>query len=378
MRVRVFVVATIVSAAFVLGLVGTPPQAAATIGHLTGACCFAHGSCLDGYHSGACANVGGSYQGDFSVCAQGLCQPVPCGESGSPVCGGTCPAGTRCIDTNNLQLTIILLVATGTDEEQGATTSCECVEVRCGGVPLENGQGCCNGTPFTIGLQGCCNGEIVPVDSECFCGSLRLAQEQINGPTIDLRERGCCELGFPVRATDPPTESGLFDTTFNVAEGGCCQRRLLGENFPEDPFVATEATYTFGTGLDCCPDGPIALPEELDVNLQEALDLAGLCAGTCFESECATQDCCRCEGCIEEIEGTCISAGSQSTCESLCSTFGCEGVTYVANAMCTEDGSCIPSATAAPAASSTGLVTLLLALMAIGGFAIVARRRLVQ
>jgi hypothetical protein len=374
MRIHSLVAGTIVGTALLLGLAGTPPPAAAN--GLTGACCLAHGSCLDGYESVSCQNVGGSYQGDSTECASATCEPVSCGESGSPVCGGTCPSGTRCIDTENLQLAIVISILVA-EEEGVSPDSCQCVEVRCGGVPLENGQGCCNGIPFTIGVQGCCNGEIVPVDSECFCGSIVDAQEQIQGPPVDLRENGCCGLGFVPLPPDSSAEQGLFGPTFNVVEQGCCQRGSLDNNLLQNgPVVlGSESTYTFGTGLDCCPGGPIGPLQDLELDLQDALDLAGLCAGTCFGSECATQDCCRCEGCIEEIEGTCISAGSQSTCESLCSTFGCEGATYVANAMCSEDGSCIPSATAAPAASSTGLFILLAALLAVGGFAILSRRK---
>lgn len=372
MHLRAFIVGAVVSAALVLG--GTPPQAAATNGRSAGACCLPHGSCVDGYHSDTCSNVGGSYQGDLTLCSGATCQPVPCGQSGSPVCGGTCPSGMRCIDTENLQVTISISVLLA-EEEGTSPDSCRCVEVNCGGVPLENGQGCCNGTPFTIGVEGCCNGEVVPVDSECFCGDISGAQ-QVQGVPIDLHERGCCGVGSILPPTDSSTESGFLDSSFSVVEEGCCQRTLLDGNQTQDPlFVASESTYTFGTGLDCCPGGSIVPPEDLELDIQEALDLAGLCAGTCFDSECASQDCCRCEACTDDLGDACIAAGSQSTCESLCTTLACEGATYVANAMCSEDGSCIPSAAAAPAASSTGLLALLAALLAVGGFAILGRRK---
>lgn len=374
MRVDAFVAAMIGGMAFFLGSAGALPRAAADT---WGACCLAHGSCLDGYDLTSCSNIGGTYEGDSTDCSSVTCEPVPCGESGAPVCGGTCPSGQRCTDTENLSVSIEVLILIA--KEEGTTQpSCQCVEVLCGGAPLENGQGCCAGTPFTIGVQGCCNGEIVPVDSECICQDIVGASDPAEavGLPIDLRDTGCCTLGANRRATDSSTEEGLNAEGFNIVEGGCCQRQFADGNLMQDPLVASQSTYTFGTGLDCCPGGPITSLPESEVTIPAALDLAGLCLGGCFEGECASQDCCQCGGsCEPDLQGLCFSAGSQSSCESFCATLTCDDTSYVPNAMCTEDGSCRPTAAEAPAASPAGLAALLVALVAIGGLAILARRR---
>lgn len=119
--------------------------------------------------------------------------PILCGDATAPTCGGACPSGLRCV---SLRSGFVKVEGTGPSPDTSAEPAsqagaapamgpdCECEEVLCGGVPLENGQSCCNGTPFTIGVQGCCRGVVVAANASCDCP----------GP-IDLASQSCCGNG---------------------------------------------------------------------------------------------------------------------------------------------------------------------------------------
>jgi hypothetical protein len=120
---------------------------------------------------------------------------------------------------------------------------CECQEVLCGGTPLENGQSCCNGTPFTVGVQGCCRGIVVAAGATCDCPE-----------PIDLATQSCCGNGT---LELPPVLAAQF---------ACCNR----------PGLA--AAYSLNTHYDCCPEsGP------------------DFCFARCESGACVTDDCCECD-----------------------------------------------------------------------------------
>jgi hypothetical protein len=193
-----------------------------------------------------------------------------------------------------------------------------------------------------LGSQGCCNGEVVPANTTCTgCG------------------------GFP--ATSCCTSEGAQATSI-AAFGACCTK----PNFA--------AAYTLNSHLDCCPN-----------------DEADLCLGTCRQGMCATSDCCDCEMCGEtQTESQCAEPGlAECTspsgfcavviigefgddfgCPLACGLAGCslENTTRSELAACGAAG-CATLAEPAPAASNYGLVSMVLALLAVGAWPLLRNRR---
>ncbi len=277
--------------------------------------------------------------------------PPPCGEATAPQCGGQCPAGQRCVaspDTfSRIAVTLALLcpdasVAPIQQESQAANGECECAEVRCGGVVLGQDQGCCNGRPFTLGLQGCCKGAIVDAGAPCEC----------NEEAIDLAVAGCCGEQGSEQPFDPALEA-------------CCQQPVAAGAC--SGHLSTIST--FNLGFDCCA-GPDASSSRF-------------CDGQCAGSECAASGgCCQCEGCLAGPQ--CVDAGASTVIDGIpigcavgCLAESCldfENVTHLANSMCTEGGSCVPREPV-PAATPTSLVVAVGLLVAASGLAFARRRR---
>jgi hypothetical protein len=274
---------------------------------------------------------------------------IPCGEATAPQCGGQCPLGQRCIASAGAltSIGIFAFAACGNAREpvrheaQGANGECECAEVRCGGAPLGQDQGCCNGRAFTLGTQGCCNGVLVDADTACEC----------DGLSIDLAVTGCCgeedneQIFYPALQT-------------------CCQQPVTTEGCSGN--VST--TSTFNLGFECCP-GPVASASQF-------------CDGQCAGSECASSGCCQCTDCIVGPQcaagGPTLIEGIPIACAVGCFSEACNfsdlDLVQHPGGICTESGSCLATVAPVPAATHAGLVLAIGALVAASGLAFVRRR----
>jgi len=270
--------------------------------------------------------------------------PPACSEAGAPTCGGTCPEGLRCIATSDA-LSSIAISASLTcgaaqpvrRERAASDGGCECADVRCGGAPLAQDQGCCNGHPFTLGVQGCCHGQIVAAGEPCNC----------NGTAINLATTACC--GEAENAQ-----------TYNPAVAACCEQM----NTTESCQVVVSTTSTFNFGFDCCP----------------STGQVQFCDGQCHGSQCESIGCCRCESCFGQ-EAACAPGGKtvvegiEVACIVGCLDQACtNNANQIDMAMCTEAGACVAEAPA-PTVSRGGLLVTVLVLAAGGAIAIARRRR---
>lgn len=267
--------------------------------------------------------------------------PLPCGEVTIPQCGGTCPDGQRCIATSDFLLVVTAVATCGPTEplrsEAAAQNGdCECAVVPCGGVPLAQNQGCCNGRAFTLGTQGCCHGVIVDATQACECGE-----------SIDLATTGCCG-----------------DTTpFDPALQTCCQQPVTQEGCTGT--VSTVSSFNFG--FDCCPSAVATASEFCD----------GRCEGSTCESDAA---CCQCEECFEAPRcaagGPTVIEGLPIACLVGCFTQACFQLeaTQVDGGTCTEDGRCVRPAVT-PAVSRGGMLLAAGLLAATGGLALMRLRK---
>jgi hypothetical protein len=267
-------------------------------------------------------------------------QLSPCGEVTAPVCGGVCPSGQRCVPT--FAVIDIFVVLNGQMSQPPSPGNappeeeCQCIEALCGGVTLADGQGCCNGVPYQIGVQGCCDGQLQAVDAPCDC-------------TDDLSASGCCSIVFD-------GQPQIIEYPPDIA--ACCQHSLTIAGFP----ATTLSVYTLNAGVDCC--GAAGAPQ--------------LCGGTCEGSECAATGCCTCSDCLTTNEAFCAAADTELGCAAACFLEGLcfENPARFDNGVCSEAGNCrLTNPAEAPAVSNAGLFAAigLLTLVAGGAF---ARRRM--
>jgi hypothetical protein len=83
--------------------------------------------------------------------AWGLNGLPECGKAESPECNGECPPGLRCTQMSRFIFEGLREPAANASANgpqlgiEPEEPPCACLEVACGGVPLEDGQGCCNG-----------------------------------------------------------------------------------------------------------------------------------------------------------------------------------------------------------------------------------------
>jgi hypothetical protein len=266
-------------------------------------------------------------------------QLTACGETQAPECAGVCPEGQRCLP---VLAEIFIVIVEGQDKSEPASkgnvpqAECACIEAVCGGVTLADGQGCCNGVPFTIGVQGCCNGTVQDVNEPCDC-------------TDDLTEAGCCSIEF---------DGGSQIVEYSAHAAACCQHSLTVGGIPATSITA----YTLNAGVDCC--GAAGAPR--------------VCGGTCEGSECATTGCCTCGDCDVADVPFCAAADTELGCAAACFLEGIcfEDLARFENGVCSESGACqVTDPAQAPAVSHGGLFAAvgLLMLVAAGAF---ARRRL--
>lgn len=261
--------------------------------------------------------------------------PLLCGDSTAPACAGSCPSGMRCV---SLRDSFVSLNGTGPNAatktspatEAGVASAngadCECQQVLCGGVALENGQSCCNGTAFTVGVQGCCKGVVVAANATCNCPD-----------PIDLAAQSCCSNGD---LDLPPVAAG---------QSACCNRTAL------------VAAYSLNTHYDCCPEsGP------------------DFCFGRCEAGKCVSDDCCECDceapadECTTpgstlpfcQADGSCQSRFSSSAgslepdvpCKITCFQFftpGCDVTAVVQDSACGPDGCVTNTPTGTPTDTPT-------------------------
>jgi len=245
----------------------------------------------------------------------------PCGEVTAPQCNGECPAGTRCTDLTEQLLTLARFAESmdpASASPQGLLEDCGCLEVRCGGELLEDGQGCCNGQAYEIGAEYCCNGAI-SMSPMCDCGE----------GTVDLASGGvCCGVDGEAEFTED-----------NVA---CCTNGSTAFS-----------TYSYNVPFDCC---------------------AGeTCGGRCEQGQCVGSDCCNCIAFdSEEPPPVCATADSDIGCLAACFLSGptvgffcppefvdpqdelcSEASVRTEGGVCTENGCATPTATATATATST-------------------------
>jgi hypothetical protein len=266
-------------------------------------------------------------------------QLTPCGEVTAPVCGGVCPAGQRCVPAfAEINIFVVEQDQVHQPPSPGSAPQgeCQCIEAVCGGVTLEDGQGCCNGVPYAIGVQGCCNGTVQGVDEPCDC-------------TDDLSASGCCSIFF---------DGGTQTIEYPPDVAACCQHSSTIAGVP----VSVLSAYTLNAGVDCC--GAAGAP--------------ALCGGTCQGSECAVTGCCTCGDCLITDGPFCAAADTELGCAAACFLGGLcfENPARFDNGVCSEAGTCqLTDPAEAPAVSHTGLFAAigLLTLVAAGAF---ARRRM--
>jgi hypothetical protein len=266
--------------------------------------------------------------------------PVDCGESMAPQCGGACPAGQRCLPTF-AEIFIVIVeneqVAQPASRGQAPQDECACFEALCAGVPLDDGQGCCNGVPFTIGVQGCCDGQIQDVGEPCDC-------------TDDLAELGCCTIDF-----NGGSQSVLYDAN----GAACCQNSPSVGGVPATTLTA----YTLNSGVDCCSSGGSA---------------SQTCGGPCQGSECAASGCCTCGECEGVDAPFCAVGDTELGCDTACFLGGVcfENLARFDNAVCSRTGACqVTDPAAAPTVSQTGMFAAIGILLLVAAGAL-ARRRL--
>jgi hypothetical protein len=259
--------------------------------------------------------------GIFAVvhAAWGLNGVPECGEAEAPQCNGECPAGTRCTQILNESASFLRII-----EEVGAQgpqaghvpeePGCACLEVPCGGVPLEDG-------------QACCNGQVINASDECFCS---------DEPNFSA----CCFREGEFQGNSSVIDVQLAMYTYNLPLD-CCAGTTCGGR-----CVGAECAAS-----DCCvceefPDDQVGPPPAC-----AAADSDLGCLVACFFSP---------EG-VGFFSIPEVGLGNQS------------GV-RIEDGTCGEAG-CIPPTAEAPAASSAGLAVSIACLVAIGVLALVRRRR---
>ena len=265
---------------------------------------------------------------------------TPCGDELAPGCDGTCPTGQRCVRSDHFfdSETIVegtLPARPRNPQAPDGRFGCECLSVLCGGEPLADNEGCCNGRRFTFGLQGCCAGVVQSVSEPCA--------------DCDLSVTGCCSLTIGESAAG-------FE--FDLHNATCCQQHVMVGGFPGINVIE----YAFSTGVDCCPSATTST----------------LCPGTCEGSTCIAGGCCSCTECLFTSQ-TCAESDRAENCFLACSASACQGFSdpFTQQSVCSGDGACV-AAPSVPATSHTGLGVTIASLVLVAGFAIARRRGLIS
>lgn len=205
--------------------------------------------------------------------------PIECGSAEAPACNGECPSGTRCTQTGGffflLRRQFVNQTATGPEEGTNPEASCACLKVPCGGVPLEDGQACCNGV-------------VINASDECFCSNqpalVACCDNAVNGSQTDIQQ-SFYSYNLPLDCCAGTTCGGTCQGV-ECAASDCCVCEEYTEQDVGPPPACAAADSDPGCLAACffSPEGVglFGLPE-FGVGNQSGVRIEG---GTCGEEGC--------------------------------------------------------------------------------------------
>jgi hypothetical protein len=208
--------------------------------------------------------------------AWGLSGLPECGKADAPQCNGECPSGTRCTQVVDFEFILVRIFnESASGPQQGRNPeepTCACLEVPCGGVPLEDGQACCNGV-------------VTNASEDCFCSD-------------DENRYACCYNAVNGSQTDIHQAAYTYNLPLDCCAGTTCGGTCVGAECAAsdccvcEPFAGlpTPACAAADSDVGCVaacffsPEGVGSFPiPELGIGNESGVRIEN---GTCGEEGC--------------------------------------------------------------------------------------------